>query len=149
MGDMVFEDVRALYLRLIEAWNDQDAAAMAGLFADRGTQIGFDGSTAVGPDEIAEHLGAVFADHVTARYVVQVVEVRAVGEVTAVLRAASGLVPPGRSQVEPATIAHQTVVAARSGGAWRIELFQNTPAQFHGRPHLAEQMVAELNRLLD
>jgi hypothetical protein len=29
-----------------------------------------------------------------------------------------------------------------------VILFQNTPAQFHGRPDLAEQLTAELRQLL-
>jgi hypothetical protein len=31
---------------------------------------------------------------------------------------------------------------------WRIELFQNTPAQFHGRPELVSEMTAELQQQL-
>ncbi|MGZ4033139.1 MAG: SgcJ/EcaC family oxidoreductase, partial [Tumebacillaceae bacterium] len=31
---------------------------------------------------------------------------------------------------------------------WQIALFQNTPAQFHGRPELVEQMTAELRELI-
>nr|WP_263596933.1 hypothetical protein [Metabacillus idriensis] len=31
---------------------------------------------------------------------------------------------------------------------WLIQLFQNTPAKFHGRPELNEQMTKELNQLL-
>jgi len=31
-------------------------------------------------------------------------------------------------------------------GEWRIKLFQNTPAQFHGRPELVEQMTDELRK---
>ena len=31
-----------------------------------------------------------------------------------------------------------------SDGQWRIALFQNTPAQFHGRPEAAEALTDEL-----
>ncbi len=41
-----------------------------------------------------------------------------------------------------------TLVAVKSDGKWRILLFQNTPAQFHGRPELVQQMTEELRRLL-
>ena len=50
--------------------------------------------------------------------------------------------------VNPAANAHQTLVAEEEAGDWRIVLFQNTPAQYHGRPHLVEQQTAELRPLL-
>lgn len=40
--------------------------------------------------------------------------------------------------------AHQTVVAISQGGHWRITLFQDTPAQFPGRPELVQQFTQEL-----
>jgi hypothetical protein len=39
-------------------------------------------------------------------------------------------------------------VAAKRAGHWRIALFQNTPAQFHGRPELAKALTEELRQLL-
>ena len=33
---------------------------------------------------------------------------------------------------------------AAQAGEWRISLFQNTPAQFHGRPDLVERLTREL-----
>ncbi len=52
----------------------------------------------------------------------------------AVLRAGAGMVPPGQSDVNPAVNVIQATVTAGRDGRWRIALFQNTPAQFHGRP---------------
>jgi hypothetical protein len=42
----------------------------------------------------------------------------------------------------------QTLVAARRDGRWRVELFQNTPAAFHGRPEASEALTAELRGAL-
>lgn len=75
-------------------------------------------------------------------------EVRRLGPDAALLRALAGMLPPGSTELDPATNAHQTIVAERQGEAWRITLFQNTPAQYHGRPHLVEQDTAELSELL-
>jgi hypothetical protein len=36
------------------------------------------------------------------------------------------------------------LVALKQDGEWRIVLFRNTPAQFHGRPDLVERMTQEL-----
>jgi uncharacterized protein (TIGR02246 family) len=148
MAESDLIEVQELYETLIGAWNRRDANGMAACFAKRGLQIGFDGSTATGPDEIFQHLEPIFTDHPTATYVTKVREVRSLGPDAALLVAVSGLVPPGRAEVSPATNAHQTVLAVREGRVWRIELFQNTPAQFHGRPELVNSMTAELQQLV-
>lgn len=148
MGDSELTEVRGLYEALIGAWNRRDARAMADCFRKGGLQIGFDGSTATGPYEIFRHLDPIFKDHATATYITKVREVRRLAPDTALLTAIAGLVPPGRVDISPATNAHQTLVAVREDGVWGIELFQNTPAQFHGRPELVNAMTAELHQLL-
>jgi uncharacterized protein (TIGR02246 family) len=55
-----------------------------------------------------------------------------------VLRAVAGMVPPGQADLNPAVNALQTLVATKGAGPWRIALFQNTPAQLHRRPELAQ-----------
>ena len=42
----------------------------------------------------------------------------------------------------------QSLVAVKQGTDWKIALFQNTPAQFHGRPEVAEALTEELRALL-
>jgi uncharacterized protein (TIGR02246 family) len=71
------------------------------------------------------------------------------GTQVVILRAIAGLVPPGQSAINPETNSHQTVVAERQEGQWKIVLFQNTPAQFHGRPELVEEMTQELQAVAD
>lgn len=148
MDDSDLARVRGLYEGLIAAWNRRDARGMADLFTLRGLQIGFDGSTATGPDQIFEHLDPIFKDHATATYVTKVRGLRVLGPGVVLLTAISGLVPPGRTDIASATNAHQTLVAVLEEGAWGIELFQNTPAQFHGRPELVNAMTAELEQVL-
>jgi uncharacterized protein (TIGR02246 family) len=110
--------------------------------------IGFDGSAERGRGDIFAHLQPIFEHHPTASYVTKVREVRLLGTETGLLRAIVGMVPVGASDIKPEVNAHQTVVAVKQDGAWRIALFQNTPAQFHGRPELVEQMTNELRQLL-
>ncbi len=143
------ENVRALYDRLITGWNDHDGDAMAEPFAEDGVIIGFDGSVNSGRQTIGTEMSNIFADHETGRYAVKVQSVRSLGPQAMILRAIAGLVPPGETGINPETNSHQTVVAEQQDGQWRIVLFQNTPAQFHGRPEQVENMTRELQTAAD
>lgn len=142
-------EVRGLYRDLLDGWNQHNADAFAAPFAENGETIGFDGSEMTGRAEIAATLGQIFADHVTAPYVSKVKSVHLLSPEVAVLRAIVGMIPPGQLDFNPALNAHQTLVAARREGPWRIELLQTTPAQFHGRPDLVERMTEELRQQLE
>lgn len=140
--------VRALYVEWLACWNRRDAAGMAALCDEAVNITGFDGSQMNGPAEIESAIGAVFRDHQTAVYVGKVREVRFLAPDVALLRAVVGMVPPGSTDINPAVNAIQSLVATRQGDQWRIALFQNTPAQFHGRPELTEALTEELRALL-
>jgi uncharacterized protein (TIGR02246 family) len=140
--------VRTLYQQLIDGWNRRDSATLAGLLAEDGELIGFDGSQMTGPAQVASELGRIFADHQTPPYVAKVRGVRLVAPGAAILRAVVGMVPPGQSDIDPQLNAQQTLVAAQHEAQWRIALFQTTPAQFHGRPELVQQLTDELRQLL-
>ena len=142
------DDISRLYQQLLESWNRRDAAAYADLFAEDTSVVGFDGSQMNGRAEIATQIGQIFADHPTSRYVGKIREVRQLAPDVALLRAVVGMVPPGQSELNPNVNAIQSLVAARHGGRWLIALFQNTPAQFHGRPELAQQLTEDLRQLL-
>lgn len=139
--------VRALYQQILDGWNQRNGALMAAAFAADGEQIGFDGSLVPAPS-IAETMDQIFTHHQTATYVAKVQSVRLLGEDVALLRAIAGMVPPGQRTINPAVNAHHTVLVERRDGEWRVVLFQNTPAQFHGRPELVAQMTAELQELV-
>jgi len=141
-------DARALYDALLDAWNRRNADQFAELFEDDALVIGFDGSLMNGREAVRTELRRIFAGHPTARYVAKVREVSTLADGVSLLLAAAGMVPPDASDINPKTNAHQTLVARQSGADWRIVLFQNTPAQFHGRPELAEALTEELRELL-
>lgn len=136
----------AVYTALLAAWNRRDAAAFAALFTATGHVTGFDGSQMHGPGEIAAELGTIFAHHPTAAYVAKVREVRLLAPGATLLRAVVGMIPPGAAALNPATNAIQSLVLVSDAGdgSLRIAHFQNTPAAFHGRPHLADALTAEL-----
>jgi len=145
---LVESDIRSLYQELLDAWNRRDAHAFAQLCAEDANVIGFDGSEHNGQAEIEAKLGEIFARHPTAAYVSKIREVRFLSTEVAVLRAVVGMVPAGQHDIKPDVNALQTLVAHRHKAPWRIALFQNTPAAYHGRPELAEQLTAELREAL-
>jgi uncharacterized protein (TIGR02246 family) len=140
--------VHELYRDLLTAWNDRDAERFAGLFADDGTLVGFDGSQIDGP-EIAKHLAPIFLDHPTAAYVARVREIRLLGPGAVLIRSIAGMRPPGGTALNPALNAVQTLIAELRLPGWRVVLFQNTPAQYHGRPEAVAAHTAELERSTD
>jgi uncharacterized protein (TIGR02246 family) len=141
--------VSQLYRRLLDAWNNRNAADMAALFEEDGNVIGFDGSQVNGRAEIESEIGQIFAHHQTPPYVAKTREVRLLAPEVSVLRAVAGMIPPGKSDIDPALNAVQSLVATKvSDDVWRIALFQTTPGQFHGRPELVQQLTDELRQLI-
>jgi uncharacterized protein (TIGR02246 family) len=141
-------EIEKLYRQLLDAWNKRSAHDFAALVAEDGNLVGFDGSPMNGRAEIESNLSAIFADHPTSAYVGKVREVRMLSADIGVLRAVAGMVPPGQSDLNPAVNAIQTLVAVRQGGRWRIAVYQNTPAAFHGRPEAVQALTEELRQLL-
>lgn len=141
------DDVETLYFQLLEKWNVRDAAGYAALLTPHGCVIGFDGSELTGRRAIEDSLRAIFANHQTAAYVAKIRAVEIFGDV-AIVRAIVGMVPAGERDLEPELNAIQTCVASHDGATWRIEVLQNTPAAFHGRPEAREAFTQELRERL-
>lgn len=142
------QEVRSLYEELLGAWNRREPEKYAALFAPEATLVGFDGSTTRGPQEIEEHLAQIFGDHQTGKYVAVVREVRFVQPDVALLTAVSGLVSHGQTDLNEAANALHALVVVWRDDWWQIELFQNTPAQYHGRPEAREALSEELRQQL-
>jgi uncharacterized protein (TIGR02246 family) len=92
------------------------------------------------------HLAGIFADHATATYVGKVRVVRFPTSDVGVLHAVVGMVPRGQTELKPDVNAIQTMVAVKASEKWLITLFQNTPAAFHGRPDLSQQLTGRVAR---
>ena len=136
-----------LYHRLLQAWNRQDAREFSKLFSGTGLAIGFDGTQMMGHSEIEESLKAIFADHKTGTYVAKVRAILHIDTHCLLLHAVAGMIPAGETKINPAINAVQTLLAVNKDSRWHIDLFQNTPAQFHGNPRLSENLTEELNAL--
>jgi uncharacterized protein (TIGR02246 family) len=142
-------EVRMLYEQLLRCWNSRNGREFAALFADDGRAIGYDGSAHAGRAAIETDLTRIFADHATPAYVGLVREVRFLRDDVALVDAVAGMVPDGKKTLDPGLNAVQTLVAVKVDGAWRIALFQNTPAAYHGRPQLGERLTEDLREVLD
>ncbi len=140
------KETRELYRQLLEAWDKRNARDFALLFAPDGSIVGFDGTQVFGQAEVGAHLSEIFSHHQTARYVSIVREVRYLSEGATILSAVAGMVPPGKDDINPEVNAVQTLVAVKTAGAWKVALFQNTPAALHGKQDAAKKLTEELRK---
>jgi len=141
-------NIQALYERLLEAWNRRDAQGMAAVFAPHGSMVGFDGTSIDGgPLQIEAHLAPIFRDHPTAAYVSKIRWIRLLTDDVALLQAVAGMLPPGKEEINPAVNAVHVMVAVCRNGEWCVGHFQNTPAQFHGRPAALNDLTRELQEI--
>ena len=141
-------ETRELYRQLLEAWDKRNARDFALLFALDGNVVGFDGTQVFGQTDIGAHLSEIFSHHQTARYISIVREVRALTDGATILSAVAGMVPPDKDDINPDVNAVQTLIAVKKASAWKVALFQNTPAALHGRPDAAKKVTAELRAAL-
>jgi uncharacterized protein (TIGR02246 family) len=142
------EEIIALYQGVLEQWNKRNGAGMTALFAKEGVYIGFDGSQLNGQKEIYDVMEEIFGNFPTAAYVSIVKDVRMLGADAAVLLAVVGMVAQGHTDITPSVNAIHSMTAVREEGKWRVALLQNTPAAYHGRPELSEQLTADLRAAL-
>ena len=141
-------ETRELYRQLLEAWDKRNARDFALLFASDGNIVGFDGTQVFGQAEVGAHLSEIFSHHQTARYVSIVREVRSLTEGATILSAVAGMVPPDKDDINPDVNAVQTVIAVKKAGAWKVAVFQNTPAALYGSPDTAKKLTEELRAAL-
>lgn len=142
-------ELENLYTSLIQAWNDRNAIAMASLFMDQGELIGFDGSYMKGRTTIEGELLNIFSHHKTAPFISKLKDIQFLSDEIALVRGIVGMTKDGTHEINPQVNAHQTLIAKKQGSDWKIALFQNTPAQFHGKPELVEEMTKELQSLIN
>lgn len=144
-------EVRSIYNRLLQSWNNHHAREFADLFAADGNSIGFDGSQMNGRQEIEDQLTQIFLSHTVASYVSIVKEVRQLSPTIYLLRSVVGMIPPGQKKIKQDVNAIQTLILEKDNknGHFLIALFQNTPAAFHNRPELSAQLTEELQRAAD
>jgi uncharacterized protein (TIGR02246 family) len=146
-------DIRALYQQAMNGWNMGNGDAFAAPFAEDADLVGFDGTHLKGRPEIASFHQHLFDTYVKGtRLVGKVKSVRFLSTDVALMHTVGGTVMPGQSDIDPERNSVQTIVATkkRNDGRrwWHIAAFQNTRAQFIGRPDAAQDLTRELRALL-
>lgn len=141
--------IRELYHLLLNSWNNNSASDFAKLFTAEGIAIGFDGSEMRGQNQIENDLAKIFTAHKVANYVSIIREIRQLSSSVYLLRAVAGMIPPGKSEINPDVNAIQILISQKENEQFRIASFQNTPAAFHGRPELSKQLTDELQKAYD
>lgn len=139
-------DIEELYFNLLDRWNNRDADGFATYFTKDGKCIGFDGSQLNGQTAIATELRRIFTDHNTNFFVGIIRDVCFLSPTIALLHAVASTMPRNTKQINPDTNAIQSLIAVQENSQWSIVLYQNTPAQFHGRPDLAQDLTNELQQ---
>jgi uncharacterized protein (TIGR02246 family) len=138
-----------LYNQLIEAWNHRDAGKFSKLFSEASICIGFDGSEMNGRSAIFSQLSEIFANHPTARYVTIIRETKMLANDVVLVRAHVGMIPPNGHKIDSSKNAIQILIARILDNTQEIISFQNTPAQYHGRPEAQIELTAELQKVAD
>jgi uncharacterized protein (TIGR02246 family) len=143
------DQVKALYKFLLDSWNKNDANSFAKLFSKDGDVVGFDGSQMKGPSQIESELKQIFINHKVSSYVSIVREIRPLSSSIYLLRAVAGMVALDKKEINPKVNAIQTLIVYKENDEFKIALFQNTPAAFHGREQLSSQLTEELQEVLN
>lgn len=144
MVSTVSREVREVYQKLLDGWNNKNARAIADLYSKDGVNIALDGIQSNGPKELYSHLKNVFEDQIIPPFVSKVKDVQFLSTNIAILRAIAGMVVPGQSDIHPKGITYHTLVMVKNEGKWFIINCQSTPARLDSRPELLEQLIAEL-----
>lgn len=121
------EQIRALYLALMDGWNAGSGEAFAAPFAEEADFIAFDGTRFHGRADIARFHEPLFKTHMKGtRLVGDVIDLRFVAPDVAVLHAYGGTVMRGKREPARERDSVQTMVAVRRGDRWQLVAFQNT-----------------------
>ena len=141
--------IRDLLWQLIDGWNQGSGEAFAAPFAEDADFVGFDGTYFKGRKEIVSFHKMLFGRIlVGTRLVGKIRGVRFLTPEVALMHAVGGTMMPGQSDLDPDRNSIQTLVATKHDGAWKLAAFQNSRAQFLGRPELAEKLTEELRQEL-
>jgi uncharacterized protein (TIGR02246 family) len=143
------EAIHGLYFQMIDGWNKGSGDVFAAPFAEDGDLVSFDGTHLKGRQEISSFHQQLFDTFVKdSRLVGKIRSVRFLTADVALIHAVSGTIMAGQSDIDSERNSIQTLVAIKSDGQWHLAAFQNTRAQFLGRPDAFQALTEELRQEL-
>jgi hypothetical protein len=77
---------------------------------------------------IFSHINPIFQHHPTTAFVGIAVEIQFLDSHAALIRAITGMVPQGKTELNPSVNTHHTHIAVLHGEEWRKKPYQNTKA---------------------
>ena len=141
--------IRNLYQRTIDGWNKARGDAFAAPYTDDSDFIGFDGTYMKGRQEIASFHQMLFDRFLRgSRLIGKVRSIRFVTVDVAIMIAVGVTVMAGQSDIEPERNSIHTIVAVKRENYWHFTAFQNSRAQYIGRPEKSQSLTEELRREL-
>jgi uncharacterized protein (TIGR02246 family) len=142
--------IRSLYFQIIDGWNKGSGDAFAAPFAEDGDLVGFDGTHLKGRKEIASFHQQLFDRFLKgSRLVGKIKSVRFLTPDVAIMHVVGGTIMDRQTDIEPERNSiHTLVVMKGNDDKWHIAAFQNTRAQYIGRPDMSQALTEELRKEL-
>lgn len=114
--------------QVMDAWRDQDARAFADTFVEDGTMM-IPGQYVTGRENIAAFMAAAFqGPYKDTRVVGAPIDVKVLADGVVVLVTEGGVIPAGEDSLPERAEVRATWVATDADGAWRLAVYQNSPA---------------------
>lgn len=141
--------IRSLYERMMDGWNEGSGNDFAAPFTDDADFVGFDGTHMKGHQQIASFHHMLFGKFLRgSRLIGKIRSIRFVTVDVAIITAVGGTIMGGQSDIDPERNSIHTLVAVKLDCEWQLTAFQNTRAQFLGRPEKALSLTEELRQEL-
>ena len=141
--------IRTLYQQMTDGWNKGSGQAFAATYTDDSDFIGFDGTYMKGRQQIASFHQMLFDKFLKGSCLIgKIRSIRFVTNYIAIMIAVSGTVMAGQSDIEPERNSIHTIVAVKRDSNWHFAAFQNSRAQYIGRPEAFQALTEELRQEL-
>jgi uncharacterized protein (TIGR02246 family) len=141
--------IQDLYQQMIDGWNAVNGNAFAAPYTDDSDFIRFDGTYMKGRQEIASFHQMLFDKFLRgSRLIGKIKSIRFVTMDVAIMIAVGGTVMAGQSDIESERNSIHTIVAVKRDSNWHFAAFQNSRAQYIGRPEISRALTEELRQEL-
>ena len=137
--------IQTLYQQKINGWNSGNGDKFAEPYTDDSDYIGFDGTHLKGRKEISLFHQMLFDKFLRgSRLIGKIKNIRFPTSDVAIIVAIGGTIEAGQVDINPNRNSIHTIVAVKQNNKWAFSSFQNTRAQYIGRPEMIEAFTREL-----